>query len=208
MEVKQAYNVWAEQYDSNANRTRDLESKALINTLKYLNFEDCLEIGCGTGKNTEWLASRTSKIISVDFSEKMLEVAKQKITSENVEFIQADITQDWNFTTKCYKLVTFSLILEHIKDLEFVYKELSYKVKRNGYVYIGELHPFKQYSGTKACFETDGNKQVVTCYNHNVSDFIQPLLKRGFILINVDEYFDNDDRDTIPRIITVLLKKI
>lgn len=51
-DVQQAYNSWAQQYDSNENKTRDLEARSLRETLAPLTFEHCLEIGCGTGKNT------------------------------------------------------------------------------------------------------------------------------------------------------------
>ena len=54
MSVEQAYNNWAEQYDSNENKTRDLEAKALREVLADMIFENCLEIGCGTGKNTRF----------------------------------------------------------------------------------------------------------------------------------------------------------
>lgn len=52
MNVETAYNKWAEQYDTNENKTRDLEGVSLRKTLANINFEECLEIGCGTGKNT------------------------------------------------------------------------------------------------------------------------------------------------------------
>lgn len=52
MNVQQAYNIWADQYDTNQNKTRDLEGIALREILQDIHFENCLEIGCGTGKNT------------------------------------------------------------------------------------------------------------------------------------------------------------
>ena len=53
MNVKEAYNIWAEQYDVNENKTRDLEGFSLRKILSNIHFERCLEIGCATGKNTE-----------------------------------------------------------------------------------------------------------------------------------------------------------
>ena len=58
MNTREAYNKWSEQYDTNINRTRDLEAVALRKTLSVIPFKRCLEIGCGTGKNTEWLVNR------------------------------------------------------------------------------------------------------------------------------------------------------
>ena len=50
MDVEKAYNLWADQYDTNHNKTRDLEAISLRETLADLKFDNCLEIGCGTGK--------------------------------------------------------------------------------------------------------------------------------------------------------------
>ena len=208
MNTEQAYNNWASQYDGNINKTRDLEAQALRNTLLAIPFESCLEIGCGTGKNTLWFIEKAKQVTSVDLSAEMLAKAKEKINSDNVQFIQADITTDWTFTNQLYDLVSFSLVLEHIKNLDFIFKQTATALKPGGHVYIGELHPFKQYTGSKARFETDTGMQVVDCYTHHVSDFIQAAMKHGLSIVDVNEYFDADNRNEIPRILSLLLKKI
>jgi ubiquinone/menaquinone biosynthesis C-methylase UbiE len=208
MNVKEAYNSWAEQYDTNLNKTRDLEAVCLRNTLSSIAFKRCLEIGCGTGKNTEWLVTKATELTAVDFSAEMLAKAKEKITSANVTFHQADITHDWDFVTQSYDLATFSLVLEHIEDLNAIFQKLAPVITQNGYVYIGELHPFKQYAGSKARFDTKDGQQVVTCYTHNLSDFTQAAKANGFAIADVNEYFDDDDRTNIPRILALLFKKI
>jgi len=47
-----------------------------------------LELGCGTGKNTEWLVTKAKQITSVDFSPEMLVKAIEKIKSPKVEFVE------------------------------------------------------------------------------------------------------------------------
>ncbi|TDQ08593.1 methyltransferase family protein [Pedobacter metabolipauper] len=207
LNTKQAYNLWAAQYDTNANKTRDLEGMALKLSLASISFNNVLEIGCGTGKNTEWLIEKAVQITAVDLSDQMLARAKDKIGSNKVQFKQADITGRWKFRDGLYDLVTFSLILEHIENLDYVFNQASRSLSPGGYVYIGELHPFKQYNGTKARFDTDEGSQIVDCFNHNVSDFIHAGKKHGLSLVNLDEYFDDNDRSQIPRILTILLKK-
>ena len=125
MNTKQAYNIWAAQYDTNDNKTRDLEGLALKLCLARVPFNKVLEIGCGTGKNTEWLIGKAAMITAVDLSDQMLARAKDKITSNRVEFKQADITARWNFRDGLYDLVTFSLILEHIDNLDYVFNQVS-----------------------------------------------------------------------------------
>ena len=207
MNTKQAYNDWASQYDSNDNKTRDLEAKALGETLANIPFKTCLEIGCGTGKNTVWLIEKADHIAAVDLSEEMLAKAKEKISSDRVQFIQADITTAWTFRKSLYDLVSFSLVLEHIENLDHIFKETAAALHTGGYVYIGELHPFKQYTGSKARFDTEQGTQVVECFNHHISDFIQLAKKNGLAIVDINEFFDNDDRTEVPRILTLLLIK-
>ena len=49
------YNVWAYQYDNNINPTRDLDKDVTKESLSNIDFFKVLELGCGSGKNTEWL---------------------------------------------------------------------------------------------------------------------------------------------------------
>jgi ubiquinone/menaquinone biosynthesis C-methylase UbiE len=208
MDVRQSYNLWANQYDSNENKTRDLEAIALRETLSDISFDTCLEIGCGTGKNTAWLLTKAKHVIAVDLSEEMLVKAKGKIISENVRFLHADINDDWTFIKNKADLITFSLVLEHIEDLDQVFHKASSAVNANGYMYIGELHPFKQYTGTKARFETENGQLIVKCFNHHVSDFVDAAKKNRFEIVSINEYFDDPDKKDIPRILCLLFKKI
>jgi len=208
MDPQRAYNQWAGQYDTNHNKTRDLEAKALRDVLSTIAFRSVLEVGCGTGKNTEWLLEKAEKIVAVDLSEEMLSKAREKIQSPKLAFRQADINGDWNFTSDRFDLISFSLVLEHIENLDHIFKEVYKKLSEEGYVYIGELHPFKQYTGSKARFETEEGIQIVQCYNHHISDFIRSAKKYGLKLADLDEYFDNDDTTALPRILVLLFQKV
>ena len=206
-DVQQAYNSWAMQYDTNENKTRDLEARSLRETLAPLSFTHCLEIGCGTGKNTVWLLEKATTVTAVDLSEEMLAKAKEKITAAHVQFVQADITQPWTFAAKQYDIVGFSLVLEHIELLSPIMKKVPDVLTPGGYLYISELHPFNQYNGSKARFETEAGTQVVTCFNHHISDFMDAATANGLELLTLKEYFDEDDRNNIPRLLTLLFQK-
>jgi len=208
MDIANAYNSWSSQYDTNDNKTRDLEALSLQKILQGKSFKQCLEVGCGTGKNTAWLLNTCDQITAIDLSNGMLDMAKNKIRSDKVNFIEGDITKDWTFAKDTYDLVTFSLMLEHIEDLDAVFHKVSKVTAKGSQVYIGELHPFKQYAGSKARFETESGIQVVTCFNHHVTDFIQAANASGFQLIQIDEQFDDADRSQIPRILNLLFEKL
>jgi ubiquinone/menaquinone biosynthesis C-methylase UbiE len=207
MNISQAYNTWSSHYDTNKNKTRDLEQIALRSLLNDLSFNNCLEIGCGTGKNTGWLAQKADLVTAVDFSEKMLEKAQVKIKNKNVQFIQRDILGSWSFLEQKYDLVTFSLILEHIKDLDSILKKAAAVLITGGYVYIGELHPFKQYSGSKARFDSESGQQEVMCFTHHISEFVRAAQMNGLEFTKMEEVFDDNDKTSIPRILSLVFRK-
>lgn len=208
MDTQSAYNSWAAQYDLDHNKTRDLEAYALRQTLAGQSFESCLEIGCGTGKNTQWLATIARHVTAVDFSAEMLKQAQAKVTAGHVEFHQADINQPWTFAAnRQYDLITFSLVLEHIEHLDPIFRKAADHATPRGQIYLGELHPFKQYSGSKARFETPAGTTVVPCFNHHISDFTTTAAKHGFQIAQLNEHFDSDDIASIPRLLTLLLQR-
>jgi hypothetical protein len=91
--------------------------------------------------------------------------------------------------------------------LDAIFRKLSNVVETRGLVYIGELHPFKQYSGTKARFDTEAGQQIVTCFNHNISDFTLSAKQNGFEIMDIAEYFDDNNSTSIPRILTLVFRK-
>ena len=206
MSIKESYNSWSKVYDTNDNKTRDLEATALKETLTDLKFKNCLEIGCGTGKNTDFLLTKAEKVTGIDISEKMLEKAIEKIKSDKVIFLLKNITKNWNYNKNSYDFITFSLILEHIKNLDFIFRQIKNTITSNGYIYIGELHPFKQYTGSQAKFKTEDKTHLTTCFTHHISDFTQLAKKYNFKIVNINEFFDDNDRTNIPRIISILLQ--
>ncbi|ETV91780.1 hypothetical protein H310_13836 [Aphanomyces invadans] len=210
MNIEAAYSRWSAIYDTNTNRTRDLEGAVAHDFLSSHKFTDALEMGCGTGKNTAWLQTKCDRVISVDLTQAMLDIAATKVNSPHVTFVKADMVETpWtSFVTSKVDLVTFSLVLEHVQDLNVVFEQADRVLKAGGRVYVGELHPMKQITGTKARFESaaTGRVEEVTCYTHHTSDFVGAAMARGWTLERLDERFDQDDRTQLPRILGLLFR--
>lgn len=205
MNNQQAYNVWSETYDTAENKTRDLEARALRAMISVEN-ADVLEIGCGTGKNTEWLLTKAKRLVGADFSAEMLAKAKEKITAETVEFRRLDLRETWDFAADSFDLITCSLVLEHIENIDFVFGQARRVLRRDGQFYIGELHPFKQYQGSKARFDTATGVFELECFTHHVSEFFHAAKNNDFELFDLNEWFDDDDKRQIPRLLTLIFK--
>ena len=206
--VQTAYNQWADTYDSMDNKTRDLDKVATQAMLATTSYSLVLEFGCGTGKNTEWLTQRAKQLTAADFSEKMISRAKQKVQASNVRFVQADISGQWPFEHGVYDLVTCNLILEHVPDITPVFSEASRVLQKDGHFFISELHPFKQYMGSKAKFEMDNKILSPDCFTHHVSEYFETAAKNGFQCLQLREWFDDENRNSVPRLISFLFRKV
>lgn len=207
MQNSEAYNRWSETYDSVDNKTRDLEARAFRKMLSYINFSDVTELGCGTGKNTVWLADKANHVTGIDFSDEMLSIARTKVKNGNINFINADITKTWSFIERKVDLITCSLVLEHIQNIDFIFQQANRHLKENGFFYVGELHPFKQYEGSKARFETSSGIFVLECFTHHLSEYLDAARSNKFSCEWVTEWFDENDRKLTPRIIAFLFQK-
>ena len=199
------YNAWAYQYDNNINPTRDLDKTVTKEFLSNIDFFKVLELGCGSGKNTEWLITKADKLVGLDFSKNMLNLARGKITSKKVTFINTNINEKWPISDDSFDLATINLTLEHIEKLDHVFNSLSMKLVQGGKCFVCELHPKKQLAGSKAQFEENGTEIVLDVFQHSVQDYIQSAEKAGFILLSKEDWYDNDE--DIPRLISFLFEK-
>lgn len=206
MSISEAYNCWANTYNEVRNKTRDLEASAIRKALKNKKYSNTLELGCGTGKNTFWLAERSKNLTALDFSEKMLEKAKQRDSKNKINFQQTDLNNSWPVPIDNFDLISCSLVLEHIENLDFIFAEAYEAVKKNSSFYLCELHPFKQYLGSKARFETKDGTEVLEVYLHHISNYIAAAEKAGFHLKKLNEHFDEDQKE-IPRLVSFIFKK-
>lgn len=206
MSIQKVYNEWSESYDADTNLTRDLDQKLTRETLTNLHFSSILEIGCGTGKNTSFLSQIGQSVQAVDFSQGMIEKAREKVQAENVKFSITDITKKWRFEDDSFDLVVCNLVLEHIEDISFVFSEVSRVLESKGRFFINELHPFRQYEGKKARYQKIGEEIEVDAFVHNISDFLKIAIANGFALVKLNEYWHEADQDKPPRIVSLLLE--
>lgn len=204
MNIQSAYNTWANDYDTDKNLTRDLDEDIIKKLFAGQKFDSILEVGCGTGKNTVFLASISNHLTAIDFSENMISKAKEKVKSDSVRFQICDINRAWIIEENYFDLITFNLILEHIENIDNILAEAGKYLRPKGLVLINELHPFRQYEGKKAIYRDNEEIKEIDAYVHNISDFLDSAEKNGLKLLKLREYWHQQDQNKLPRIISFL----
>ncbi len=207
MNVQQAYGEWAATYDSDRNLTRDLDQTVTRDTLGRSHCSSILELGCGTGKNTALLSQLANHVHSIDFSEAMLARAREKLALDNVAFTVGDLTQPWPFKSQSAELISCNLVLEHIQDLGFIFSEAARSLVPHGRLFISELHPFRQYQGTKANFQRADERTEIPAFVHHLSDFLDAAATHGLTLKELREWWHAEDESKPPRLVSFLFEK-
>lgn len=206
MSIEEAYTRWSESYDRDPNRTRDLDAELTREWLGGRRFRSVLEIGCGTGKNTAFLATIAEQVTAVDFSPGMLRQAQAKVNAGNVEFATVDVAQPWPFAAGTFDLAVCNLVLEHVRDLNAVFAEASRSLAPGGEFFLCELHPFRQYEGTQANFNRDGETMAIASFVHHISEFTQSAAANGFAMSKFDERWHVEDAGRPPRLAAFLFR--
>ena len=205
-DIAAAYDLWADTYDIDPNRTRELAGEVLRQCDLRLTGRDVLEIGCGTGRNTLWLGERAETVLALDISEGMLRQARARVQSPRVRFLQHDISSPWPSADGSADVVIAMLVLEHVQRLQPIFGEAARVLRRGGDLFVCELHPMRQILGRQAEFTNPrtGERERVAAFLHDVSEYVNGGLQAGFTLGRLGEWRDTGaGRSDPPRLLSV-----
>ncbi|MFQ5758958.1 MAG: class I SAM-dependent methyltransferase [Candidatus Bathyarchaeia archaeon] len=98
--------------------------------------EKVLDVGCGMGHTSLYIASEVGSIIGIDKSERMTEIAKNRLKRsklENVTFEVGD-AENLRFDGKCFDAVILCGSLATFSDRKNALKEIKRMLKKDGKV--------------------------------------------------------------------------
>lgn len=90
-----------------------------------------LDVGCGGGFLTNYLAKKGHQVFGIDLSEKSLEIAKTSDTTESIHYALAS-AYELPFPDESFDVVSAMDLLEHVEKPELVIKEASRVLKKGG----------------------------------------------------------------------------
>ena len=128
--IRNAYDRFADDYAENCSGILLSQIKSFIKELPEPAY--VLDIGCGVGQDTLYLARQGVETIGIDFSEKMLEIAnKESRTVKKAGFIKLEVSKISSYLKEvkfdgfwCSSLITH-LTLKDIKKLLKDIKKIS-----------------------------------------------------------------------------------
>jgi len=180
--VRGGYDRWAGLYDHEMNPLLALEEPVVREALGDVRGLAALDLGCGTGRHALWLAAAGASVTAVDFSEGMLAEARRKPGAEAVRFLVHDLHTPLPFEAATFDCIVSGLVLEHLRDLGFVFAEARRVLKAGGRAVVSAMHPAMCLRGVEARF-TDpvtGEKVRPGSVPHTISDFVMAAVRAGF----------------------------
>jgi ubiquinone/menaquinone biosynthesis C-methylase UbiE len=191
--IRDGYDRWSLVYDDGTNPLVALEEPFMREQLGSVQGLTVLDLGCGTGRPSLWLAKAGAVVTGLDFSEGMLARARLKPGADAVQFTFHDLEERFPFEDGSFDRVVSGLVLEHIKDLDHFFSEIRRVLRPEGRAVLTAMHPAMFLRGDQARFtDPDSGERVAPgSYPHQISDFVMAALRNNLSLLHLGEHSAN-----------------
>ena len=188
--VQTGYDRWAAIYDHDGNPLQGLEEPVVRATVGDVRGLNVLDLGCGTGRHSLWLAAGGATVTAVDFSDGMLAEARKKPGADAVRFVAHDLHRPLPFPDGTFDRVVSGLVLEHLRELDGFFAEARRVLKPGGRAVVSAMHPAMFLRGTQARFTDPASGEPVQpgSVPHAIGAFVMAAVRAGFRLEAVDEF--------------------
>lgn len=169
-----------------------------------------LDAGCGGGFYSIWLSEKGAKVIGIDSSKEMINIAKRKVLKKKLDtqLIVGDVS-DMKMEDGMFDLVLSTLVLMDVKELKKAVSELVRVTRNRGEIIVSIQHPtltagdWSRKSGQKlfrkldnyfvereleATWESEKKELISFRYFHrSLQAYTQPFLECGCVLTHLVE---------------------
>lgn len=182
--VRHGYDRWAAIYDHDGNPLVGLEEPHVRAAAGAVRGLAVLDLGCGTGRHTGWLAAQGASVTAVDFSPGMLAEARRKPEVAGVRFIEHDLHAPLPLPDGSFDLVVSGLVLEHLSALDGFFGEIHRVLRPAGRAVVSAMHPAMFLRNRQARFTDPATGETVQpgSVAHQIGDFVNAAVRAGLRL--------------------------
>jgi ubiquinone/menaquinone biosynthesis C-methylase UbiE len=200
------------------NQHEDSSRNKLYELLGDMTDKVVLDVGCGSGSDIKECLNRgAKKIIGLDPSEAMLNEAKSRSISSDIDFKKGTY-ESIPLADESVDIVFGRFSLNYVKDLDKAFKEVFRVLTENGECIFLTTHPMDDLSLKKdknlAVQEIISNplyndKIIVRYPSHNFSDYLSEYFLKNFRLDSISEDSSNEMKKdfTHPKVLFLKAKK-
>jgi len=208
---------WTRRYDEHGDVNRryitDPTIFRLVGSVAGLSI---LDAGCGNGYLCRLLAKRGAKMIGVDVSKRLVEIARQKENEAplGITYHKGSLCNLSMFKDETFDTVVSNLVLMDLPDLEKAFQELKRVLKKSGKLIFSIMHPCFSSAPVRGYVRVpqdsdrkedwlywkvdryfDRSLEIwgridwspVYSYHRPLSDYMNALIRNGFTLTHFEE---------------------
>ncbi|NQU18538.1 class I SAM-dependent methyltransferase [bacterium] len=131
-----------------------------------------LDLACGAGVFTRKLSSWGAKVVGLDISKTLIEIARNENSA--IQFYIADAIKT-PFKNSQFDIISSSLLVHYIKNIKLLFNEVSRMLKKRGLFIFSIRHPMTEV--LKKIEINDKREYVLIPYFHN-KKYTWNMLKR------------------------------
>lgn len=156
--------------ENQVNANNLFEIPALFSMMPNLKDKTILDLGCGFGEHCKGFVERgAKKVIGIDISEKMLEIAKQENADSKITYINMPMENIFELTEK-FDIVISSLAFHYVEDFAGVVKNVYNLLNENGTFIFSQENPLCtcHSGGQRWTKDENGNKLYLNLSNYGI----------------------------------------
>ncbi|GIP63170.1 class I SAM-dependent methyltransferase [Virgibacillus pantothenticus] len=208
------WDSFAESYAANHSDQGDAHKEVLLNPTLFslmgtVEHKKVLDAGCGEGYFSRLLAKSDAIVTAVDYSQKMIELAKHRTPDEfSIKYYQGNC-EDLHFLVDSrFDIIVSNMVMQDLENVEKAFREMYRLLVDGGTFVFSILHPcfvtpesgwVKDDYGNKLHWKVDqyfyegvyeqrfGDEEKVLLFHRTLTTYINTLLTIGFRLEKIME---------------------
>ena len=183
LDLATGYKDWASTYDTGWNPLLAVEESVVHPILKtWPKGMQVLDAACGTGRHAAVLAKQGNKVIGVDLSKAMLDVARAKL-KKKADLRLGDLHR-LPLEVAEVDAAVCSLALTYLTDLRPPLAELRRVLRPGGQLVLSDIHWVSLYlGGVSQAQDENGNWGAMPATRFLPSDYVNAAVAVGFEIL-------------------------
>ena len=156
--------------ENKINANNLFEIPALFSLMPDLKGKRVLDLGCGFGEHCKMFVDNgAEKVVGIDISSKMLEVAKQENSDPKIVYLNMPIENIFQFN-ESFDVVVSSLALHYVEDFVGVVQSIYTLLNTDGVFVFSQEHPLVtcHSGGNRWTRDENGEKKYVNLANYGI----------------------------------------
>ncbi|MBD0329558.1 MAG: methyltransferase domain-containing protein [Thermoleophilia bacterium] len=185
LSIQEGYAQWAPRYDEPGNELLELEQPVVWEILDGLPVGAALDAACGTGRHAARLAALGHRVIGVDATPEMLEIARRK--APGGEFHEGDL-HELPLADDSVDLVVCGIAVSHVPDLVPVFAEVVRVLRPGGHFVLSDSRGRFADIGLPLVRERpDGTYGYMRAWSRLASEYLGAALPLGLQVRRCEE---------------------